>query len=922
VKSLVEWSLADPQRILYISAVVTIAAVPGLFRLQVRTDSQAMIPKSEPAVEMDRRIRQHFDIEDKIILVIETEHRDGIFNTETLTRLAELTAQLPKVDGVEAHNIIGLATEKSGRHSSGPVRFPTFLDPVPATPAAIAGMRRDIYEMRVFTGTLISLDGGLPGGRPDTPAAHSESGTPDNAGPDAAASDPTADWRPTATAILVGVDNDIDRAKVYRAIKRLALEYESKTDRIHIVGAPVAESLLGEHLLIDLSRLVPICMGLIALIFLFVYRSWVAAALPLIEVGASIVIIFGLMGYAGVPVYLPIILIPVILTSVGVADEVHIFSRYVQRLGSEMNKPHGETVYETLSELRQPVVLTSVTSAIAFLSFVASPIAAVRAFGLFTALGILILMFWSLTVIPAQLLLIKPSRFRRQRPQFARASRFGIAALTRGLLAGRWWIVGTAILLVGLSPLGLSRIHVQDSWTGAFSHRSTFRRSTALGDDRFHGTHMLLIGFDTSPGFITNAKVQADTEPAHPYGAWQMPERYTVELSDAEGYQRNLTGSRVVLHARPIEPDSVTEDDENPVRYADPYVQLFTARVVKAESIGDRLVLRLERPREESDEHLLSRRPYYWVFSISVARLLDPVMMKHLQEFESFLRRQVPSEMGGVLGAHDQIATAKFVMRSRREAERGTGENPAVNRFILKLFRGIRGQARLQEVVDDERQQAIVTVYLKGANFVRTRQLMEAIRDYERSVLEPLGVRLDFAGDVAVSQTMIAAIVDTQVRSLLLSLVLVFLITAFAGRSIWWGILCVLPAGLAVLMNFVIMNFLNIPLGVATSMFPCITVGIGVDFVIHLLQRCRVRFNEIGNVHEMILDAMTSTGPAIALSAFVIIIGFAVMLVSEIPANHRLGIIVASSIGTSCLVTMVLLPALVKLWPPRTLNLH
>jgi len=100
-------------------------------------------------------------------------------------------------------------------------------------------------------------------------------------------------------------------------------------------------------------------------------------------------------------------------------------------------------------------------------------------------------------------------------------------------------------------------------------------------------------------------------------------------------------------------------------------------------------------------------------------------------------------------------------------------------------------------------------------------------------------MHLSFAGDVAVSQTLIRAIVRTQVISLLGSLLGILVITTIMGRSLAWGALCVLPCALAVLVNFAIMGWVGMPLGVATSMFSGMTLGIGVDFAIHLLERYR-----------------------------------------------------------------------------------
>jgi hypothetical protein len=62
-------------------------------------------------------------------------------------------------------------------------------------------------------------------------------------------------------------------------------------------------------------------------------------------------------------------------------------------------------------------------------------------------------------------------------------------------------------------------------------------------------------------------------------------------------------------------------------------------------------------------------------------------------------------------------------------------------------------------------------------------------------------------------------VVTTQVRSLLISLTLILLLTSLHHRSWFWGALSVLPCAVAVLVILGFMGWTGLPLGVATSMF-------------------------------------------------------------------------------------------------------
>ncbi len=90
----------------------------------------------------------------------------------------------------------------------------------------------------------------------------------------------------------------------------------------------MAEALLGTHLLADLSRLVPLAVLLLAAIVWVGCGRLRGVVLAVTEIGASLLWTFGVMGWIGSPVYLTIAVLPVILTTLCLADEIHIFWHY------------------------------------------------------------------------------------------------------------------------------------------------------------------------------------------------------------------------------------------------------------------------------------------------------------------------------------------------------------------------------------------------------------------------------------------------------------------------------------------------------------------------------------------------------------------------------------------------------------------
>lgn len=752
-------SLAHPRRVLLTAGAVVLALAPGLARLELRTDGAALVPPGSPAVAADREIRERFGLRDPVVVLVETSHPAGIYNPRTLRRVRELSRRLAALEGVEPEQVVSLATERSYRYHRDPPHHRPFLDPPPETAPELARVRGDVEAVDLLTGTLVSADG-------------------------------------TAAAVLVGVapasfrERAGDRRKLTRRIVAVAEAAGGAPDRVSVVGAPVAAALLGDHVLRDLALLVPAAVALMALVLWIGCRRLAGVLLGVSEVGACLVCTFGLMGWLGVPVYLTTAVLPVILTCVGLADEVHLLWRHQRLLDETPAGRSSEVAERTFRDLAGPVVFTSLTTAAGFLSFAASPLPAIRAFGAFAAFGVAVCLLWSLAAVPAALALLPDAALRR--PGGGRPFRRGLEAVAPGLLRRRGAVLAALGVVTLLLGSGAPRLAVQDSWVAGFAPESPFRRATERADELLAGTHTLL-----------------------------------VELAAA---------------APAPAPGSGTP------------AQAF----------------------------------------------LDPERVAAVGDFEEFLAAR--PGVGGVLGLHAHVTTTRFLASGGQEDRRTVPERPAWVRQMIAQMGLVRGEVRRHEIVDEAFEHTVVTVLLEGANYRDTEALLAAIRRYEAQRLAPLGISVRFGGDVAVSQAMIPAIVESQLVSLGLALAGTLVVATLLYGSLAVGLVVVAPVAAAVLWIFGVMGWLGIPIGVATSMFCAVTLGIGIDYGIHLFDR--FRREAAAGARRPALAAVLHAGPAIVADAAAIALGFGILAFSRVPASRALGLLVAGALAASCLLTL------------------
>jgi predicted RND superfamily exporter protein len=253
-----------------------------------------------------------------------------------------------------------------------------------------------------------------------------------------------------------------------------------------------------------------------------------------------------------------------------------------------------------------------------------------------------------------------------------------------------------------------------------------------------------------------------------------------------------------------------------------------------------------------------------------------------------------------MLGSEDavlekRLATAEGVHRSLDLYERG------------------RGTQRLREVWNAEGTRALVTVLVRDANFVAVARLLDRIRAFETQELAPHGIRLDFGGDLAVSQSLIDGIVATQVGSLSGALLTIAVLLSVVTGSVLLGLVCTLPCALAIAVDFALMGFWGMPLGVATSMFAAMTLGLGVDWSIHLVRGVRRHLGPDATIAAAVESGFAEVGPAVTIDALSVAAGFGVMMASAVPPNRRLGFLLVSSLLLCLVGTMLLLPGLLLL---------
>jgi predicted RND superfamily exporter protein len=746
--------LSHPRKVTAVALVFVAVVVAGIGRLAIDADAKSLVPAADPSLAADRRARTDFQLRDCVIVMLDTGVANGALRRDALLMLERLTRSLAAIDGIGSENTTSLCTENANILYPGEGTFVTFAAIGLRDDAGSAALRATLEEPYAATlrQTLVSADFG-------------------------------------AAAVFVEFPDrgDAPRDVIAAELRRVVDEFADSPYPLRVAGSPIAEYLLGRHIAMDLITLLPGVVAMMAVVLWYSCRNFWGVSLALVEVSLAVAFVFGFMGWMKIPLQITGTLLPVILATVGITDDLHILLHYQNMLRGKRSAV--EALSDTLRDVAPSIYLTTLTTICGFASFGTAAVRPIANFGLCATVGILFSFFWSLLVFPAILLLLGADRIQRD------GIVGGPSSMALGVVARRPRTVLAVVTIttVAATPF-LSKLYVQDSWLTAFASRSEIVRDTDRVNALLSGAHVL-----------------------------------TLRLSA-------------------VKPSLVAFD--------------------------------------RSDG------------------------LAAVRELESFLGSD--SRVGGVRGIPDYLDGVACFWAMPTPLD-GNSASVVDHSMLVRRLELSRGLYRRRKIIDDDGRETIVTVFLKNANYRETDALMAAIQDYRKRHLAPAGIDIAFAGDVAVSQAMIRSIVTSQNMSACTATTVAFTVLLAWYRSIAWAFLAIAPTLGSVVWVLAGMAILDIPIGVATSMFFALTVGIAVDFGVFLAdgyRRARGRCSA-----EPVSTALREVGRPILIDGIVLSAGFGILAFSQLAPNAHLAAIVICGVAASVITTLFGLGSLLALLP-------
>ena len=813
-------------------------------------------------------MKKEFDLHDIVVVgVVNTAHADGVFNVESLGRIFELeqfirTLKWPdphdpsrQAGLVEANLISPSVVDNIEQGGLGVVRFDWLMPEPPTSREAALAVRQRAKRIPLLDGTLVSEDG-------------------------------------KAISLYLPISDKDVSYRMRAALLEKIEAWQGSDDQFHITGLPVAEETFGVEMFIQMAIAAPAAMLVIFALLWWFFRNFLLILSPMIVAMVCTISTMGVLVTGGHTIHIMSSMIPIFIMPIAVLDSVHILSEFFDRYRETRDR--RQTMLAVMDELFSPMLFTTITTAVAFASLALTPIPPVQVFGVHVALGVILAWLWTITFIPAFVMLIPERRFanfghaaRHEDTDSSSMSRILLGLGSVAFTHASKILVATALVVV-IAGYGISKIVINDNPVNWFWESHPIRVADRELNEHFGGTYMAYLELEPAGREVTVSAYETE-----------LAARVAKRQADAETggiahagsvYDALAQAVREQAGASPSKPALL----ENLVRFAE--AQADAAPSDQFEAWDDALLfLDEERQRDE-------------VFK-------QPDLLRYIAALQDHMATT------GIVGKSNSLTDiVKTVHRELLLGEDGEFRVPDTANAVAQTLLTFQNSHRPHDLwlfVTPDYRRTVIWVQLKSGDNRDMTAVTRAVADYMAAQPPPSGLSANWFGSTYINVVWQEKMVSGMLTAFLGSFGVVLLMMWFLFRSVLWGLLSMIPLTVAVGFIYGVIGLVGKDYDMPVAVLSALSLGLAIDYAIHFCARSRSLYREFGSWSAAEKAVFGEPARAITRNAIVLALGFLPLWVAPLTPYNTVGILIAAILVTAGVATLAILPALITVFERR-----
>jgi len=334
---------------------------------------------------------------------------------------------------------------------------------------------------------------------------------------------------------------------VAAAAREMAAEIETKYNvKIRLGGVVFLNNAFAESSMLDMATLVPAMYLVILIVAYLLLRSIMATVLVLFVVVPSIMVAMGAGGWMGIGLTPPSASAPTIITTLAVADSIHLLVSMFNRMRAGYSQ--RDSLLYSLRVNGKPIFLTSLTTALGFLSMNFSDSPPFHDLGNITAIGVMAAWIYSIVLLPILISFVPLKSKATLAKLDDKMGKLG------AYVASRYKSVLTVSVIISVAILSLIPLNeINDDFVKYFDESVQYRQDTDWISTNLTGVNQ--VQFSLPAGESNGVSDPAFIEKVSDFTAWAHNEpvvTHVQSISDTfKRLNRDLNGGDPAFYRVP-----------------------------------------------------------------------------------------------------------------------------------------------------------------------------------------------------------------------------------------------------------------------------------------------------------------------------------------------------------------------------------
>lgn len=434
---------------------VTVVLASQVIRIEVDTSAESFMVEKDPARAFYEDAKRRFGSDNLTVVLVQA---DDVFTAPVLMAVKRLSDAIERLDGVT--RVESLTTVNNIRGDAGSLTTdPLVGREIPTERPALERIRADALSNRVFVPHLVA-----------------------------------ASARATAIVAYTAGGAHFNR-QFTENVEELIAQARAPGVRILQMGEPFAKTTYGRYIERDQLTLIPLSIAVLLVVLFLAFRTVEGMLIPLVTGVVSIIWTVGIMALIGIPLNAMTAAVPSLLIAIGFTEDVHMIAAYEELVERGVEK--RAAIRTMLHESGLPLLVTSATTVLGFITLVFTNITGLVQFGWASSVGLTANFIITMLAVPLLLLLWPVPRRIRQ----GQASH-GVIPRLMEWLAGfiirqrRPIWLATVLLTVG-SLAGWYALRIDTDFMSYFPEKSEIRQRAAELHRSLAGANVFYLVVDT-----------------------------------------------------------------------------------------------------------------------------------------------------------------------------------------------------------------------------------------------------------------------------------------------------------------------------------------------------------------------------------------------------------------------------------------